>query len=362
MKTDLCKYFYEMVKIDSESGEEKEFLNFLSELFKNKLNSENKFDDFGNLIIKVNSKNCNSKNPLLFCCHGDTVKPGKGIEPVLEKGIIRSKSDTILGADDKAGIAEILVALEEAPSYPPVEIIITRQEEVGLSGSAFLDFNLIKSKNGYVLDSELLDEIIIGGPSRAEIKIKIIGKAAHAVEPENGISAIEIAAHGISLLKTGWIDNETTVNIGLIEGGQVLNAVPENTFIQIECRSQKHKKCLTQSKIIEDTFKTVAKAKGARVEITRSLELKSFQIPENSEPVKIAEGAIKSVGLLPKTKIICGGTDASNLVKNGITAAILGTGVKLPHSKDEHIKLVDMQKAVDILIKILQEYSRLNKK
>ncbi len=357
MESDISRYFFQMVKLDSESGEEKEFLQFLSQLFEQELGAETQYDNFGNLIARVKAKQTQVQEPILFCCHGDTVKPGKGIQPVIEDDVIRSKSDTILGADDKAGIVEVLVALQRASQYPPVEILITRQEEVGLSGSFHLDQTLIKAKKGYVLDSEALNEIIIGGPSRMEIKVKIIGKAAHAVEPEYGISAIEVAAHGISLLQTGRIDPETTVNIGLIEGGQVLNAVPETTVIQIECRSQKHQKCLSQSKVIKKTFQTVAKARGAKAEIQMNLGLKASRISENTEVVKIAKKAIQSVGLKPQTKIICGGTDASNLNQKGIQTAVLGMGGKLPHSKDEHIAVKDMEKMVDILTEILKEYS-----
>jgi tripeptide aminopeptidase len=357
MKHDIVEYFFQMVKIDSESGNEKEFLTFLSHLFEKELNASSKFDNHGNLIIKIDAKNSNKKKPVLFCCHGDTVNPGQGIVPVLKDGIITSQSDTILGADDKAGIAEILVALKNAPKYPPVEIVITRQEEIGLAGSLYLDRDLIEAEEGYVLDSEELDEIIIGGPSHAEIIIKIRGKAAHAVEPENGISAIEVAAHGISLLQTGWIDPVTTVNVGLIEGGQVLNAVPENTTIQIECRSQKHKKCVSQSKKIVDTFKTVAKARGAKVDVKTSIDLKASKIPENADIVKVAKKAIQSTGLKPKAKIICGGTDASNLNQKGLKTAVLGTGCRLPHSKDEHIAVKDMEKAVEIYTAILKEYA-----
>lgn len=354
---DLSQYFFQMVKISSESGEEKEFLQFISQLFEQELGAETQIDGYGNLIMRVKARQSNSQEPILFCCHGDTVKPGKGIEPVLEGDVIRSKSDTILGADDKAGIAEILVALKEASQHPPVEILITRMEEMGLSGSSHLDQTLVKAKRGYVLDSETLEEIILGGPSRMEIKVKIIGKSAHAVEPENGISAIEIAALGISLLQTGWIDPETTVNVGLIEGGQVLNAIPENALIQIECRSQNHQKCLNQSQVIKKTFQTVAKARGAKTEIQMNLGLKASRISEHTEVVKVAQKAIHSVGLTPQTKIICGGTDASNLNQKGIQTAVLGIGGKLPHSKDENITIADMKKAVDIFIAILKEFS-----
>ena len=187
--------------------------------------------------------------------------------------------------------------------------------------------------------------------------VKITGKSAHAAHPEDGISAIEIAAHSISLLQTGWIDPITTVNIGLIEGGQVINAVPEKVTIQIECRSQKHQKCLQQSQLIKKTFQIVAKARGAKAEIDMNLGLKASRIAENTQVVRIAKKAIQSVGLSPKTKIICGGTDASNLNLKGIKTAVLGIGGKLPHSKNENIALADIEKAIEILKAILKEYS-----
>jgi len=357
MKSEISRYFFQMVKINSESGEEQNFLQFLSELFEKELNAQTVFDNYGNLIIKIKAKNSDKKEPILFCCHGDTVNPGKEIEPELKDGIICSRGDTVLGADDKAGITEILVALKESSQHPPVEILITRQEEMGLSGSSCLDEKLISAKNGYVIDTEALDEIIVGGPTRIEITIKVIGKAAHAVEPQNGISAIEVAANGISLLKTGWIDPETTVNVGLIEGGHVLNAVPEKATIQIECRSQKHQKCLQQSNLIKKTFQTVARAKGAKVEIETNMGIKAYSISENEDVVKVAKKAIQSAGLKPQTKIICGGTDATNLNAKGIKTAVLGTGGKLPHSKDENIAIKDMEKAVEICKGILKEYS-----
>ncbi|MBP8718099.1 MAG: M20/M25/M40 family metallo-hydrolase [Candidatus Atribacteria bacterium] len=357
MAKEIIEYFFQMVKIDSESGEEQKFLKFLENLFQEELGAKTQYDNYGNLIININAKNSQKEEPILFCGHADTVKPGKGIEPVLKKGVIYSNGATILGADDKAGIAELLMALKKANKYPPIEILITRQEEMGLSGSSFVDKNLIKAKKGYVLDTEALEEIVIGGPSRIEMMVKIIGKSAHAVEPEHGISAIEIAALAISLLKTGWIDPITTVNVGLIEGGQVINAVPETATIQLECRSQNHKKCLEQCRLIKNTFQTVAKAKGAKTEIQIKHSMKASRISENTEVVRVAKKAIQSIGLKPEVKVICGGTDATNLNQKGIITAVLGTGSKLPHSTDEYIAINEMEQAVNILITILGEFS-----
>lgn len=354
MEVDLINILFQMVKIDSESGEEQKFLQFLNNLFEKKLNAHCEFDDYGNLIAHVFGKNSQRQSPILLCCHGDTVKPGKVIQPILSNGIIRSKGNTILGADDKAAIAEILVAIRNASQHPPIDIVITRREEEGLLGSKNLDKKFLKAKAGYVLDYKTLQDIIVGGPSLMEINVKIIGKASHAVEPQNGISAIEVAAHAICSLKTGWIDKETTVNIGIIQGGEVINAVPDQTTIQIECRSQNHGKCVIQSNVIKDTLKRVACARKARAEVNMNLGLNAYHIPEDAKVVKIAKRAIHNIGMKPRVKIICGGNDASNLNRMGIQTAVLGTGSKLPHSKDEHIAVKDMLKAVKILQEIFK--------
>lgn len=343
-----------MVKIDSESGEEEKFLKFLSNLFAKELDAHCEFDDYGNLIAHIFGKNSQGQSPILFCCHGDTVRPGKVIQPILLNGIIRSKGNTILGADDKAAIAELLEAIRNASQYPPIEIVITRQEEVGSLGSKNLDIDFLKAKAGYVLDYKTLQDIIVGGPSLMEINIKIIGKAAHAVEPQNGISAIEVAAHAICSLKTGWIDKETTVNIGMIKGGEVINAVPEQATVQIECRSQNHDKCLSQSNIIIGTFERVAHTQKAKTEVNMDLKLNAYRISKDAKVVKIAKRAVSKMGMNPRVKSICGGNDASNLNRKGIQTAVLGTGGKLPHNKDEYIAVKDMLEAVKILQEIFK--------
>jgi tripeptide aminopeptidase len=215
----MINQFMEMVKIDSESGNEAMFINYLQDEF-DKVGASTKQDSYGNLIAKLPAKDCTGKDPILLSCHADTVKPGVGIEPILENGVIKSKGDTILGADDKAGIAEMLEALRIAEIRPPVEVAISRQEEVGLLGVKNLDFTKITARKGFLLDNDTLDTIVIGGPSYFAIDVNIKGKAAHAgMEPEKGINAIQAASNAISKLKLGRLDNETTANVGVIGGG-----------------------------------------------------------------------------------------------------------------------------------------------
>ena len=196
MDSRLVAVFCEMVKIDSESGNEKAFLDHLAGLFARDLGATCQFDGFGNLIARVPGKNCGDGKPaVLFGCHGDTVKPGQGIVPVVEGGVVRSRGDTVLGADDKAGIAELYEAILTASQHPPIEIVITREEETGLTGAKNLDVSLLTAKMGFVLDGDTLNSVVVGGPSHMVIDVEITGRAAHAgMEPEKGISAIRAAA------------------------------------------------------------------------------------------------------------------------------------------------------------------------
>ena len=95
----LISTFCEFVKIPSESPNDQEFIAHLEKFFKNE-GGNTTLDSYGNLIVKFPAKNSNKTDYVGFSCHADTVKPGVGIEPVIENGIIKAKGDTILGADE----------------------------------------------------------------------------------------------------------------------------------------------------------------------------------------------------------------------------------------------------------------------
>jgi len=356
IRTELLEKFFDMVKINSESGEEQEFIDFLKELFVKELGADYIIDDYGNLILKIPPKNSICREPVLFGVHADTVKPGKSIEPVLEDGVIHSKKETILGADDKAGIAELFVAVKTAEQYPPLEIVVSVKEEVGLLGSKNIDPSLLKAKIGFVIDTSKFEDIIIGGPSYITIDAEIIGKGAHSgLRPEEGISSIKAAAYAISMLKEGWIDKETTVNVGIISGGQALNSVPERTNVKIECRSLANKKCIVQSNLIKEIFVTAAKAVGARAQVKIEQTMRAYQISAKNEVVRIAKKALIKEGLTPNIHSICSGTDASNYNNKGIKTIVMGMGSRASHSTEENISVEDMVKAVNILHNIFEE-------
>lgn len=354
MSERMIEQFMEMVRIDSESGNEGKMINYLlKELEKIEASAEK--DSYGNLIAKLPAKGCENKEPVLLSCHADTVKPGAGIEPIIENGVIRSKGDTILGADDKAGIAEMLEALRIAEIRPPIEIAISRQEEVGLLGVKNLDYSKLTAKKGFLLDNDTLDTIVIGGPSYFTIDATIKGKAAHAgMEPEKGINSIQAASNAISKLKLGRLDHETTANVGIINGGMVRNGVPELVTFLAECRSLNH----SRAEKLADEMKTIiykeVEAYRAKAEINIENMCKAVSISEHSPIVEISKKALKKVGIEAKTTFITGFTDASIYNNHGIEMSVVGIGARLEHSLDEHIYIEDMKKALTMIVELLR--------
>jgi tripeptide aminopeptidase len=350
----MIQQFMEMVRIPSESGDEAEMIAYLKTQFE-ALGAEARIDGYGNLVAKLPAKGCEGKSPILLSCHADTVKPGVGIEPVLVDGVIRSAGNTILAADDKAGIAEMLEALRIAEMRPPVEIAISRQEEIGLLGVKNLDDSLLTAKHGFLLDNDTLDTIVIGGPSYFAIDVSIAGRAAHAgMEPEKGISAIQAAARAIVALRLGRLDHETTANVGVIEGGLIRNGIPDHAHFLAECRSLVHEKAAALADEMEGIIRREVESNGAAVEITVNNLCKAVDIPADSWTVLMAIKALKTAGVDATTTFITGFTDASIYNNMGIEMAVVGIGARLEHSTDEHIFVEDMEKAVVMIVELLR--------
>ena len=347
----LCDF----VQIDSESGQEAKFIAYLQDLFTSELDAKCTLDQYGNLIARVPAKGSDKSEPLLFAAHADTVKPGQGIRPTVENGIVRSAGNTILGADDKAGIAEIFEAVSTAAKHPPVEIVITRGEEVGLLGAKNLDVSLVSAKMGFVVDGDDASTIVIGGPTHISLDIEIIGKAAHAgMEPEKGISAIRVAAMAISRMPEGRIDEETTANVGTINGGMIRNGVPDHVTIQAECRSLNDEKAMRQAETMRKAFEEAAKEAGAQVKIEVEVEYKASRTSEDAPVVKLAQEAIRAAGLTPHIEVITGGTDALVLTGRGIDAIVLGYGGTAAHTLEEQITTEALDASTTVVKQILE--------
>ncbi len=358
MSERMVNQFMEMVRIDSESGNEARMMEYLLKELQD-LGGEASLDDYGNLLAKFPEKGCKGKEPVLLSCHADTVKPGVGIEPVLEDGVIHSAGDTILGADDKAGIAEVLEAIRIAQVHPPLEFAVSRQEEVGLLGVKKMDFSRIESRRGFLMDNDSLETIVVGGPSYFAIDVTVTGKSAHAgMEPEKGINAIQAAAKAIAALELGRIDEQTTANVGVIEGGLIRNGVPDKASFLAECRSADHEKGVRLAHEMETIIREKVQEAGAKVEIKIDNLCRAVSIADDAPTVKIAQEALRTVGIEAKPIFITGFTDASIYNNQGIEMAVVGIGAENEHSTHEQIEVSNMEKALKALVEMLRLSAR----
>jgi tripeptide aminopeptidase len=194
----------------------------------------------GNLIASFQG-NTPSASPLLLSAHMDTVVPGEGIVPILEGDVLRTDGRTVLGGDDKSGVAIICEAIrtlkEQNLPFGDIDVVFTICEESGLVGAKCLDVARLRARTGLVLDSDSVGFLFTRGPGANRLEFRVHGLEAHAgVCPERGISAIKVAAQGIAQMRLGRIDHETTANIGVIEGGMAVNIVPNSVLLKGEAR------------------------------------------------------------------------------------------------------------------------------
>ena len=361
--------FVELVRIDSESLDEAKVAARLEDIL-TKMGAKVSFDNAGeaiggncgNLVAKFPG-NCDA-DPIFLSGHMDTVVPGKGVKVIFEDGVFRSDGTTILGSDDKSAIAIILEVLtviqDNNLPCPPVEVVLTVAEEMGLLGAKNFDFSLMDSKFGYILDSTDTDGIVTKAPSANKIDIKVHGKAAHAgAEPENGVNAIQAAGAALARLNLGRMDEVTTCNMGLISGGAATNIVPDYVEINGEARSHNMEKLAQVTQDIVDTVEaTMAELRGEgdlpRAEVIVEQDFSNTNIPEDHVTVTLARKAAGNLGYELASKTIGGGADANVFFGKGIMAGVLGTGMTDVHTLKESIKIKDMESTARLVLEILQ--------
>lgn len=362
----VVEEFLELVQIDSETKHEEKIapvlIKKLEELgfsvFQDDAHTRNGHAA-GNIIATLEGKL--DIDPIYFTVHMDTVVPGKGIRPeIREDGYIYSDGTTILGADDKAGIAALLEMArrlkEQSIDHGTIQFIITAGEEDGLAGSKELDREKIIAKYGYAVDSDgKVGGIVIAAPYQAKITAKIFGKTAHAgVEPEKGISAITLAAKAIAQMKLGRIDHETTANIGRFEGGKATNIVCDEVFILAEARSLQKEKLDQQTEHMKQMFETVAEQLGGRAEVDVQIMYPGFSVSESDRVVKVAAEAVKNIGRTPQIGVSGGGSDANIFSSFGIPTVNLSVGYENIHTTNERMPIEELEKLADLLVEIVK--------
>ncbi|UTR08475.1 M20/M25/M40 family metallo-hydrolase [Alkalihalobacillus sp. LMS6] len=367
----IVNEFIELVKVSSETKHEAEIAKVLKEKFTNlgltvEEDQAQEITGHGanNLICTLPGTSDKEVKTIYFTSHMDTVVPGKNIEPILEEGYIRTDGTTILGADDKAGIAAMLEAIvvlkEQQIEHGPIQFIITVGEESGLVGAKALDQSLIHASYGYALDSDgEVGGMITAAPSQAKITTKVFGKTAHAgVEPEKGISAISVASKAVAQMPLGRIDNETTANIGRFEGGTQTNIVCDYVEITAEARSLEKNKLDTQVAAMKKAFEKAAEDMGTSCEVNVSYSYPGYKEEASAEVVRIASEAITSLGIKPTMRASGGGSDGNVISGFGIPTINLSVGYEHIHTTNERIAVHALTKVADVVVAIIKEAAK----
>ncbi|SFE31792.1 M20/M25/M40 family metallo-hydrolase [Alteribacillus iranensis] len=361
----LVQEFMELVQIDSETTKEKKIAGVLKQKFED-LGLDVKEDnaaqitdhEAGNLICTWEATEENADS-IYFTSHMDTVVPGAGVKPSIQDGYIQSDGTTILGADDKAGLAVMLETIrsiqEQELPHGQIQFVITVGEESGLVGAKALDESLLEADYGYALDSDGdIGNIIVAAPTQSQIAVTVYGKTAHAgVEPEKGVSAITVAAKAIAKMPLGRIDKETTANIGRFEGGSQTNIVCDEVRIQAEARSLVAHKMEEQTEKMRKAFVETAESMGASAEVDIDVVYPGYKLNEDDLVVKTAMKASEAIGKKPRLLESGGGSDANIISGYGIPTVNLAVGYENIHTTKERIaidKMVDLTKLVQAII------------
>jgi tripeptide aminopeptidase len=359
--------FLELAALPSPSGQERAVADRVVEYLQG-LGLDADEDDagsligssMGNVLGRIPPTNGAGGTPLFLCAHLDTVPPEAAIEPeVGEDEVVRNAAGTILGADNKAAVAVMLEAAarltESGQPHAGLELLFTPMEEVGLRGAAAFDEQRLSARVGYVYDhAGPVGEVILGAPHQRKLDVQFHGRAAHAgMYPEEGRSAIAAAARAIADLRLGRLDEETTANVGQIEGGTARNVVPEHCRFFAEARSHDERKL---ADVVQEMLETVTFAATlAECEVETQVEgsARGYRFRRDDLPVRIASDALGRSGREPSYILSGGGADANVFNERGLQCVNLANGMTDIHTPDERIAVQDLEAMVDVSLALV---------
>ena len=291
-----------------------------------------------------------------MCAHGYR---DSGIKPLIDDGIIHTDGSTILSGDDKSGIAAIMEAVkvikEQNLPCRNTEILFTIGEEGGMNGVKNMDLSMIKGKEAMVFDaSGDVGKILTCGPGQIKIFATIIGRSSHAgLAPEEGISAIQVAAKGIAKMNLLRIDEETTCNIGTLKAEYATNIVPEKAEFVAEVRSRNLDKLNAQAAHMQKCLQDACDEMGAKLEIELKTNYVSFNVANDDPMVQRVFESCKRIGCEPMTAKGGGGSDANVMALHGIKPIVLSTGMTKVHTTGETLKIENLNKCAELVLDLM---------
>lgn len=359
-ETRLLDTFLDLVRIDSPSREEASCAAYCErELLA--AGCSVRYDhadvmlgsDTGNLIAELPGT---VPGVLVLSAHLDVVEPCRGIEPVVHDGTVVAAGETVLGADDRAGLAAAIEAVRRLSTAdvprPAIRCVFTIQEEIGLRGAKELSADAVEGDLCLVLDADgEVGGIVTGAPTHYTFNAVFTGVASHAgVAPERGVSAIAMAADAVSRLPIGRIDDATTANVGTLAGGTATNVIAARVEVTGECRSRVRERVEELREQMDRTMREAAERAGGRVEIEWRLEYEGFHLADDARAVQVVKRACERLGLASRAFETGGGSDANIIAALGVPTVALSCGMKGVHSTSEQIDVVDLERLAALCV------------
>lgn len=311
----------------------------------------------GNLIVKLPGSRRGPRR--LLMAHMDTVPLCVGSQPVQRGEWIESSDPaTALGGDNRAGCAVVLTAvrelLEQEVAHPPLTMLWTVQEEIGLVGARHLTLSKLgKPAMGFNWDGSDPGSVIIGATGTVHVDIRIRGIASHAgAHPEDGVNAAVVAARALgSLADDGWhgqivkARQSGTSNLGKIHGGAATNVVLDDLRIEAEIRSHssafRERIVAAWRKAFEAAVRTTRNQSGqtGSVEFTPTLKYESFRLKPAEPVVSLAREVLRKLDIPDHVRSCDGGLDANWMCEYGLPTVTLGCGQAGIHTTSERLKI-----------------------
>ena len=326
--------------------------------------------DCGNLLARVSGDRGGARAvlteparaSLLLCAHLDTVPPQAPIEPVLREGVWENEHAGILGADNKAAIVVLLalarhIHAEGAPL--DLELLFTVAEERSLAGARAFDVGRLRSQLGFVCDhASPIGEVIVAAPSHYRFEATFLGAAAHAgLRAAGGRSAVLAAARAVAALPAGQVDEQSTVNVGVIEGGSAINVVPERCVVAGEVRSLEEARAEELVADVVARCYEAANLAGSECDVDVSAEktFSCYRLTPRSRPLAVAEAALRACGREAVRISTGAGSDANVLLARGFECVNLANGTEHAHEPCERVSEDALHDMFEVALALLDE-------
>lgn len=308
--------------------------------------------DTGNLLCRVGDG-----GEALFLAHMDTARSTAGVRPQVLDDRIVSDGTTVLGVDNRAGVALILHALEThlAAGRPGnFTVAFTVCEETTLAGSLALEIDP-RLRQCFIFDSSLPPgSFITSGSGAKTFTVAVRGVAAHSgLAPEKGINAIAVAARALARVEQGRVNESTTVNVGTFQGGTAVNVVSDSAALLGEVRSRDMAMIDETLFRIRAHFAQETHAAGAGLDFREQWDFRPYDIPADAAVHRQVAAALTAVGLTPSPVASLAGSDANSLNSRGLPAINLGIGAQNPHANDEFILRADFRRACAVALELM---------